>query len=136
MIALTQLLKGIKSNNKTVVKFSENYHKFNSKFLIKINLKHFTEYFQNENFKSSKSSSSQSIEDIMGNSNSQDSNYRNPMNNNMQGYQNQFSQAPKKRNRMSFLRDGMIISFYLRKVLYLSNDILILNLKYYRMSIL
>jgi len=113
MIALTPLLKGINMKNKAIIQISEQYTRFNAKFLIKINLKHFTDSFQNENFRTAKTPSSESIEDIMGNS--QESNYRYSMNNNMQN-QNQMNLQNRKRNRFSFLRDGMLISFHLRKV--------------------
>ena len=72
------------------------------------NHKNFSNNFQYDNFKSAKTSNAGSIDDIIGNS--QKSYYGNSMDNQM------FNQAQKKRNRLTFLRDGMIISFHLRKV--------------------
>jgi hypothetical protein len=72
------------------------------------NHKNFSNNYQYENFKSAKTSNTGSIDDIIGNS--QKSNFGYSMENQM------FNQAPKKRNRLTFLRDGMIISFHLRKV--------------------
>lgn len=109
MMRLTPLMNTIKIKSKTLL--INTLEKGKARVMIRTNLKHFSSFFQNENFKTAKNSSSESIEDIMGNS--QDSNYRGNSNMN---YQNQ-NYPVKKRQRLSFLRDGMIISFYLRKVI-------------------
>ena len=60
-----------------------------------------------------------SIDDVMGNNNSGNSygQYAGSNNYSNNNAQNQFQN--KKRNRLSFLRDGMMLTLYLRKVIFL-----------------
>jgi len=78
-----------------------------------MNHKKFSNNNQYENFKSTKSSNPGSIEEIIGNS--QKSNFGNSNDNQM------YNQVAKKRSKLTFLRDGMVISFHLRKVNYSLN---------------
>lgn len=84
-------------------------------------------YFTNsneQNFREKMRSESQDLDEIMGSSSAQVGQYNSLSgglnNNNIQ--QNQ----PKKRNRLTFMRDGMVITFYLRKV---SCDLFLINIE-------
>ena len=105
-------LKNSSSSNKTktysfsLKAFSSNYNKPNNDSIENI----MGENMQNNNYNSSNSNNS--------NYNNNSSNYNNNNSNSNTGnYQSQNKNI--KRNRLSFLRDGMLLTFYLRKVFFL-----------------